>query len=103
MGNFFREGKLQTKEAIEVNDHDFPSFSEGAIIPHGIFDLQKNKCFLTLGTSKDTAEFVVDNLEYYWNNSIKKMHNNPQKVLVLCDGGGLIHAYIMFLKNTYKN
>ena len=103
LGNFFREGKLQTKEAIEVNDHDFYSFSEGTIIPHGIFDLQKNKCFLTLGTSKDTAEFVVDNLEYYWNNSIKKMYNNPQKALVLCDGGGLIHAYIMCLKNTYKN
>jgi Rhodopirellula transposase DDE domain len=62
LGNFYRDGKLQTKELIEVNDHDFPSFTEGVVIAHGIFDLQKNKCFLTLGTSKDTAESVADNL-----------------------------------------
>lgn len=88
VGNFYRDGKLQTKELIEVNDHDFLSFAEGVVIPHGIFDLQKNKCFLTLGTSKDTAEFVVDNLEYFWIKSIKEMYGNPQEILILCDGGG---------------
>ena len=34
LGNFYREGKLYTSEAQQVNDHDFKSFSTGEIVPH---------------------------------------------------------------------
>lgn len=49
LGNFYRDGSLYTKESIEVNDHDFNSFADGVIVPHGTYDLQKNKCYLTIG------------------------------------------------------
>jgi len=71
LGNFYREGRLYTSKPIEVNDHDFNSFSDGLVIPHGIYDLQNNRCYLTIGKSKDTAEFMCDNIEYHWNSSIK--------------------------------
>ena len=88
LGNFYRDGKLYTREVQKVNDHDFNSFSKGVIIPHGIFDVNKNKCYLTIGNTKDTAEFVCDNIEYHWNHSIKQLYPSAKRMLILCDGGG---------------
>lgn len=88
LGNFYRQGKCYTQAPICVNDHDFPSFAEGLVIPQGIYDVQENKCYLTIGTSKDTAEFVCDNLAYYWQNGLKDKYPTAQKMLLLCDGGG---------------
>jgi len=88
LGNFYRDGKIFTRETLEVNDHDFNSFAEGIVIPHGIYDIQNNKCYLTIGKSKDTAEFMCDNIEYHWNNSLKQIYPEAKKMLILCDGGG---------------
>jgi hypothetical protein len=88
IGNFFREGKAFCKKALGVSDHDFNSFADGIAVPHGIYDISKNICYLSIGTNKDTAEFVKDNIEYHWNHSIKKDYPNAQKMLILCDGGG---------------
>jgi hypothetical protein len=38
LGNFYRDGKLYTQEAIEVFDHDFPGAAQGAVFPHGLYD-----------------------------------------------------------------
>jgi hypothetical protein len=88
LGNFYREGRAFCKKALGVSDHDFSSFSEGIAVPHGIYDVSKNICYLSIGTNKDTAEFVKDNIEYHWNSSIKKDYPNAKKMLILCDGGG---------------
>jgi len=88
IGNFYREGKVFCKKALAVFDHDFKSFSDGTVVPHGIYDLLKNICYLSIGTNKDTAEFVKDNIEYHWHNSIKHDYPNAKKMLILCDGGG---------------
>lgn len=88
LGNFYRDGKLYTTEPVKVNDHDFNSFANGVIIPHGIYDVNNNKCYLTIGKNKDTAEFVCDNIEYHWNNAIKQCYPKADKILLLCDGGG---------------
>ena len=88
IGDFFREGKAFCKKALGVSDHDFNSFAEGIAVPHGIYDVSKNICYLSIGTNKDTAEFVKDNIEYHWNNSIIKDYPNAKEMLILCDGGG---------------
>jgi hypothetical protein len=88
IGNFFREGKAFCKAALGVSDHDFNSFAEGIAVPHGIYDISKNICYLSIGTNKDTAEFVKDNLVYHWNQSIQNDYPKAKKMLILCDGGG---------------
>ncbi|VAW81033.1 hypothetical protein MNBD_GAMMA12-1934 [hydrothermal vent metagenome] len=102
LGNFYREGRLYTSKPIEVNDHDFNSFSDGLIIPHGIYDLQNNRCYLTIGKSKDTAEFMCDNIEYHWKNSIKMAYPNAKKILILCDGGGSNSCLHYVVKEQFK-
>ena len=88
IGNFYRDGYLLTHEQIDVYDHDFKSFSQGTVVPHGIYDLYQNICYLTLGQSSDTAEFMCDNLRYYWKKYIRYHYPFAEKMLLLCDGGG---------------
>ena len=51
-------------------DHDFVSFSNGTIIPHGIYDVERNVGYLTIGNSHDTAEFVCDNIARIWKDML---------------------------------
>ncbi len=88
LGNFYREGARYCKEAVRVNDHDFKSFADGQIVPHGIYDLGANSGYMTLGNSRDTSEFVCDNIEHYWCNELQWQYPQADTVLLLCDGGG---------------
>lgn len=60
LGNFKRAGKTFSCQELAALDHDFVSFSNGTIIPHGIYDVERNVGYLTIGNSHDTAEFVCD-------------------------------------------
>ncbi|MCP3966234.1 MAG: ISAzo13 family transposase [Lentisphaerae bacterium] len=88
IGNFYRSGSVYSQAEIPVYDHDFTSFSEGKVIPHGIYDVVKNKGWINIGTSKDTSEFACDSLREWWYNY--GIHDYPQasSILILCDGGG---------------
>ncbi len=88
IGNFYRDGKLLSKEEIEVYDHDFPSFADGVIIPHGIYDLKRNTGYINIGVSRDTGEFACDCIRKWWYEVGKKLYPNATSILVLCDGGG---------------
>jgi hypothetical protein len=61
-GNFYRSGQCYSQSVRRANDPDFAGFSQGQIILHGIYDANDNTGYLTLGTTKDTPEFVCDNL-----------------------------------------
>ena len=88
IGKLYRNGECYCKEPEVVFDHDFPSLSDGVVIPHGIFDITQNKGYISIGNSKDTSEFLVDNIRYHWQNNIQKDYKNAEEILLLMDGGG---------------
>ena len=67
LGNFYRDGKIDTQETIETNDHDFGSAGAGVVIPHSLYDVGKNKGFIHLNTSHDTSELACDSLAAWWD------------------------------------
>ena len=79
---------MYTKEVITVYDHDFPSYGEGKIIPHCIYDIKINKGYMTIGTSKETSAFWCDCFRDWWNKYGKKNYPKADEILVLVDGGG---------------
>jgi hypothetical protein len=87
-GNFYRSGSCYSQSIRRVNDHDFPGFSHGQIIPHGIYDVNTNTGYITLGTSKDTSEFVCDNLLRVWTKHLQYRYPHAHTMMILCDGGG---------------
>jgi hypothetical protein len=88
IGNFYRKGKLYSQSSIEVLDHDFPSYSKGKVVPHGIYDIGLNKARINLGNSRDTTEFACDSLRAWWNNEGNSDYPDARELLILCDGGG---------------
>ena len=73
---------------MNVYDHDFANLSTGKVVPHGLYDMTKQKAFINLSLSKDTAEFCKFCIKQWWENHGKNDHPYAASVLVLCDGGG---------------
>jgi len=73
---------------IQTLDHDFASYAEGIVIPHGIYDLEYNTGYINLGASKDTSEFACDSLRNWWYGEGRNRYPNATAILILCDGGG---------------
>jgi Rhodopirellula transposase DDE domain len=88
LGNFHREGKIDTRETIETNDHDYSSAGSGVAIPHGIYDVGRNQGFIHLNTSHDTSELACDSIAAWWERYGRAGYPLARKLLVLCDGGG---------------
>lgn len=88
LGNFSRSGTAYSTSERHANDHDFQSAAEGQIVPHGIYDVNENIGYLTLGLSKDTSEFVCDNLSKCWIENLQYKYPDAETMLLLCDGGG---------------
>jgi hypothetical protein len=88
IGDLYRAGEVYSKEEIASYDHDFPHLSTGVAIPHGIFDLKKNKAHINIGTSHETSEFACDSLKKWWNEIGKRDYPNATSILMLMDGGG---------------
>jgi len=88
LGNFYRDGHLYTQAELHAYDHDFNSFAEGVIIPHGIYDVQRNLGYIHIGISKDTSQFACDCIRSWWLDHGRRLYPNATVILALCDGGG---------------
>jgi hypothetical protein len=88
LGNFYRDGTINTQGTIETNDHDFGSMGSGTVIPHGLYDVGRNQGFLHLNTSHDTSELACDSIAAWWEDHGRAAYPRARKLLVLCDGGG---------------
>jgi hypothetical protein len=88
LGNFHRDGVTDGVEPTVVNDHDFPSYADGKLIPHGIYDLAKNEASLHLNDSHDTTELACESIALWWHEQGRLDYPRAEELLVLCDGGG---------------
>ncbi len=88
LGNFKRAGKVFSQGKLAAFDHDFNSFSDGTIIPHGIYDVERNVGYITIGNSHDTAQFVCDNIARVWKEYLQWEYPDATAICILCDGGG---------------
>lgn len=88
LGNLYRAGKCFVQGQIETYDHDYEYLATGKVIPHGIYDLQRNEGFVTIGTSHETAAFIAENLLWWWDSFGMHHYPDASSILVLCDAGG---------------
>lgn len=103
LGNFQRPGHGYGTAPLPVNDHDFLSFSDGPVIPHGIYDETQNKGYISLGTTKDTSAFICDNFRHYWIEDFQWQYPDADMALIFCDGGGSNNAtHYIVKKDLYE-
>ena len=87
-GQLYRAGRVRTQKPFRAYDHDFPSWAEGVIIPHGIYDLTRNRGHINIGLSHDTSQFACDSFRHYWNFIGRDCYPDATSILWLCDCGG---------------
>jgi Rhodopirellula transposase DDE domain len=102
LGDFSRDGQIDTQGTIETNDHDFQSAAVGTVIPHGLYDVGKNQGFVHLNTSHDTSELACDSIAAWWEQQGQADYPQAKKLLVLCDGGGSNSAAISLFKEDLQ-
>lgn len=90
IGNFKNQGKefQQKGKPIEVKVHDFLDKNLGKVAPYGVYDIGKNKGWVGVGISADTAEFAVNTIRNWWYIMGKPEYPNANEILITADGGG---------------
>jgi len=90
IGNFKNNGQEYCKkgEPTKVNVYDFLDKEKGKVSPYGIYDLDKNKGWVNVGISSDTATFAVNGIRSWWNDLGKKIYNGAKEILITADCGG---------------
>ena len=88
LGTLYRAGRVYCQKPFLAFDHDFPSWSLGKIVPHGIWDPVRNHGHLNLGISSDTSEFACDSFRRFWKRIGLRHYPHATSILWLCDAGG---------------
>lgn len=88
LGFLYRKGRALCSAPQQAFDHDFPSWADGRLVPHGIYDLNRNHGHVNLGLSHDTSEFACDSFRWYWKRIGRRHYPQADRILWLCDAGG---------------
>lgn len=91
IGEFKNNGREYSKKGnpIEVDSHDFPDKKLGKVVPYGIYDIGKNKGWVSVGISSDTAEFAVNTIRTWWSRMGRDVYSGAATdLLVTADCGG---------------
>jgi hypothetical protein len=72
----------------DVNVHDFVDAEKGKVAPYGVYDLQKNEAWVSVGISHDTAEFAVQSIRTWWHEMGSARYPDATSLVITADGGG---------------
>jgi len=62
--------------------------ADGKVAPYGVYDLAKNKGWVSVGISSDTAEFAVNTIRTWWHQMGRPLYENASELLITADSGG---------------
>ena len=72
----------------EVKVYDFIDKELGKAIPYGVYDLQRNEGWVSVGCDHDTSEFAVETIRRWWRKMGRQCYPRATRLLITADGGG---------------
>ena len=90
VGNFKNPGRewQPVGEPEEVSVYDFPDKAVGKAIPYGVYDVQANEGWVSVGGDHDTAAFAVETIRRWYRSVGKPAYPGASRLLICADGGG---------------
>lgn len=81
IGNFKNQGTEWhlAGDAPKVNVYDFIDKELGKAVPYGVYDIAQNQGWVSVGISKDTAEFAVNSIRSWWQQMGEDQYPNAKK------------------------
>ena len=75
-------------EPVQVNTHDFPSHALGKATPYGVYDVAGNEGYVSVGVSRDTAQFAAAAILAWWQHLGKQRYPEATTLTITADSGG---------------
>jgi hypothetical protein len=72
----------------EVRVHDFMDKTLGKAIPYGVYDLERNVGWVSVGVDHDTAAFAVQTIRRWWREMGRRAYPQARSLLIIADSGG---------------
>jgi len=72
----------------DVKVHDFIDPEKGRASPYGVYDLQQNEAWVSVGLSHDTGELAVQTIRTWWKEMGARRYPNASSLTITADGGG---------------
>jgi len=90
VGDFKNPGRTWRPKGMPepVRVHDFLIPSLGKAIPYGVYDLQRNEGWVSVGTDHDTASFAVKAIGRWWKVMGQSAYADARSLLITADAGG---------------
>ena len=90
VGSFKNSGReVRPKGSPEkVQVHDFIDRDLGKANPYGVYDIDDNSGWVSVGVSSDTAAFAVESIRRWWKASGAARYANASELLITADCGG---------------
>jgi hypothetical protein len=90
IGDFAQKGRewRPQGEPEKVRVHDFEDQQLGKVAPYGVYDLQANQGWVSVGIDHDTAEFAAATIGRWWREMGQPLYPQAKRLLITADGGG---------------
>jgi hypothetical protein len=99
IGNLSRHGKTRALEANKADDHD--SQWQAVLVPFGILNLNNDELSIYLGQSAETSDFIVDCLDWWWQDN-QAHHPDIEEWVINLDGGPSSSNRTQFIKRMVE-
>jgi len=90
IGDFKNQGRewRPAGDPETVRVHDFLIPEQGKAIPYGVYDLQRNEGWVSVGIDHDTASFAVNSIRRWWKRVGHPLYPGANELLITADAGG---------------
>lgn len=90
VGNFRNSGREWRPKGNpeEVEIHDFIDPKLRRAVPYGVYDINNNVGWVSVGTDHETACFAVQAIRRWWRTMGKKRHPKAKRLMITADAGG---------------
>ena len=90
VGDFKNAGRewRPAGQPVEVLVHDFPDPKIKKAIPYGVYDLERNEGWVSVGIDHDTARFATATIKRWWMKMGRERYPRAKDLLITADCGG---------------
>ena len=90
VGDFSNAGREYRKKGspVETRMHDFVDKTLGKAIPYGVYDIESNEGWVTIGINHDTAQFTANSIRRWWTEMGQDRFPRATRMLITADAGG---------------
>jgi len=75
-------------DRVRVHDFVIAAPGHGKAIPYGVYDLQRDEGWVSVGIDHDTASFAVNAIRRWWHRMGRPAYPQARSLVITADAGG---------------